>query len=328
MKAIVRSKFGSPDVLSLEDVDTPPLTDDGLLVRVRATSVNPAEWYAVAGTPVLARPTMGMFKPRSKTVGVDFAGTVEAIGKDVTQFQVGDEVFGGRDAAWAEYVDVREERAVVKRPENVTVEQAASVGVAGLTALQGLRDKGQLQPGQRVLINGASGGVGTFAVQIAKTLGAEVTAVCSTRNVELARSLGADHVVDYTKNDFTRGEQRYDLLFDIAGSQSWAACRRVMTKRATLVMVGAPKGGRFLGPMSHLLRLKLASIGSRRKVTFFVAKFNKPDLQVLADLMAEGKVTPVIDRSYDLTQTADALRYLGEGHAQGKIVVTLETVTV
>ena len=323
MKAIVRSKFGLPDVLSLAEIDTPPLTDDGLLVRVRATSVNPAEWYAVAGKPLLARPTMGMFKPRAQTVGVDFAGTVEAIGKAVTQFQVGDEVFGGRDAAWAECVALPEDRAVVKRPANVTVEQAASVGVAGLTALQGLRDKGNLQAGQRVLINGASGGVGTFAVQIAQALGAEVTAVCSTRNVELARSLGADHVVDYTKDDFTRGQQRYDLIFDIAGSQSWAACRRVLTKRATLVMVGAPKGGRFLGPVRHLLRLKLAAIGSRRTVTFFVAKFNKSDLQVLADLMAASKVAPVIDRTYPLAETADALRYLGEGHAQGKIVVTI-----
>jgi len=323
MKAIVRNKFGSPDVLSLEEIEQPPLTDDGLLVRVRATSVNPAEWYVVAGTPLIMRVTTGIFKPRSRTVGVDFAGTVEAIGKDVTQFQVGDEVFGGRDAAFAEYVGVREERAIVKRPANVTVEQAASVGVAGLTALQGLRDKGNLQPGQQVLINGASGGVGTFAVQIAKSMGAEVTAVCSPRNVELARSLGADHVVDYTSDDFTLSDRRYDVLFDIAGSRSWSACRRVMKKKATLVMVGAPKGGRLLGPLGHLLRMRLAAIGSRRKVTFFIAKFNKADLQVLADLMEAGKVKPVIDRRYELAETADAMRYLGEGHAQGKIILTV-----
>ena len=323
MKAVVRTKFGSPDVLSLEEIERPPLTDDGLLVRVRATSVNPADWYGITGAPLIARPTMGLRKPRVKTVGVDFAGTVEAIGKDVTEFKVGDEVFGGRDAAFAEYVGVREERAVAKRPANITVEQAASVGVAGLTALQGLRDKAQLQPGQHVLINGASGGVGTFAVQIAKALGAEVTAVCSTRNVALARSLGADRVIDYTSDDFTLGDRRYDVLFDIAGSQSWRACRRVLNKRAKLVIVGAPKGSRLLGPLSHILRLKFASIGSRRKVTFFVAKFNKADLQMLAEMMEAGKVTPVIDRTYPLTETADAMRYLGEGHAQGKIVVTV-----
>jgi len=236
MKAIVRTKFGSPDVVSLQELEQPPLSDDGVLVRVRAASVNPADWYGIAGTPLIARPMVGIFRPRAVAVGVDFAGTVEAIGKDVSQFRVGDEVFGGRDGAFAEYVVVREERAVVKRPANVTVEQAASVGVAALTALQGLRDKGGVQPGNQVLINGASGGVGTFAVQIAKWLGAEVTAV---------------------------------------------------------------------------------------SVTFFIAKFNKADLQVLADLMHAGKVTPVIDRTYPLTEIADALRYLGEGHAQGKIVVTV-----
>lgn len=323
MKAIVRSKFGSPDVLSFEEIEQPPLTDDAVLVRVRATSVNPAEWYSMMGRPLLARPTFGFFKPKDKKLGVDFAGTVEAIGKDVTQFQVGDEVFGGRDGAFAEYLVVREERAIVPRPANVSVEHAASVGVAALTALQGLRDKGQLQAGQKVLINGASGGVGTFAVQIAKWMGAEVTAVCSTRNVEAVRALGADHVIDYTNDDFTRSDQQYDLVFDVAGSKSWSACRRVMKPKATLVMVGAPKGNRVLGPMSHLLRLRLAAIGSRRKVTFFVAKFNKADLAILADLMATGKVTPVIDRTYQLSETADAMRYLGEGHAQGKVVVTV-----
>lgn len=323
MKAIVRSKFGSPDVLSFEEIEQPPLTDDAVLVRVRASSVNPADWYGMTGTPLIARPTMGMRKPKTRTMGVDFAGTVEAIGKDVTEFRVGDEVFGGRDGAFAEYVVVRQERAIVARPSNVTVEHAASVGVAALTALQGLRDKANLQAGQKVLINGASGGVGTFAVQLAKWMGAEVTAVCSTRNVEIVRSLGADHVIDYTLDDFTRGKQRYDLLFDIAGSKPWFACRRVMNPKATLVMVGGPKGNRLLGPMSQLLRLRLGAIGSRRKVTFFVAKFNKADLAILAELTATGKVTPVIDRTYQLSETADAMRYLGEGHAQGKIVITV-----
>ncbi|MEQ1872521.1 MAG: NAD(P)-dependent alcohol dehydrogenase [Ilumatobacteraceae bacterium] len=323
MKAIVRTKFGSPDVLSFEEIEQPPLTDDAVLVRVRASSVNPADWYGMTGTPLIARPTMGMRKPKARTMGVDFAGTVEAIGKDVTQFQIGEEVFGGRDGAFAEYVVVREERAIVPRPANVSPEHAASVGVAALTALQGLRDKGKVLAGEKVLINGASGGVGTFAVQIAKWLGAEVTAVCSTRNVEIVRSLGADHVIDYTVDDFTRGEQRYDLLFDVAGSKGWSACRRVLTPKGKLVLVGAPKGTRLLGPVSHLMRLRFASIGSRRKVAFFVAKFEKADLAVLAELMATGKVTPVIDRTYQLSETADAMRYLGEGHAKGKIVITV-----
>ncbi len=323
MKAIVRTKYGPPDVLSLEEVDTPTVTDDGVLVRVHATSVNPAEWYGMMGTPLIARMAFGMRQPKVKTLGVDFAGTVENVGKDVTQFRVGDEVFGGRDGAFADYVVVSEAKAVLPKPANVTMEQAGSMAIAAFTALQGLRDKGKLQPGQKVLINGASGGVGTFAVQIAKWLGAEVTAVCSTRNVELARSLGADHVVDYTQDDFTRSDWRYDLIFDVAGSRSWRECRRVLNKNAVLVIVGAPKGGRLLGPMSHMLKLRLASIGSRRKVTFFVAKIQKEDLAVLANLMATGKVTPVIDRTYPFAETADAMRYLGEGHAQGKIVVTV-----
>lgn len=323
MKAIVRTKYGSPDVLSLEEIETPTLPDDSVLVRVHATSVNPAEWYSMVGRPLIARPAFGLLKPRAKTMGVDFAGTVEAVGKDVTQFRVGDDVFGGRDGAFAEYVVVGEARAILPKPSNLTMEQAGSVAIAAFTALQGLRDQGKLQPGQQVLINGASGGVGTFAVQIAKWQGAEVTAVCSTRNVERVRSLGADHVIDYTRDDFTRGDRQYDLIFDVAGSRSWRDCRRVMKRKAILVIVGAPKGGRLLGPMSHMVKLRLASIGSRRKVTFFVAKIQKEDLAVLAELMATGKVTPVIERTYPLTETADAMRYLGEGHAQGKIVVTM-----
>lgn len=323
MKAIVKRKFGSPDVLTLEDIDQPPMTDDCILVRVSASSVNPADWYTMYGRPILFRPTVGFRRPRQIEVGVDFAGTVEKVGKAVTQFKVGDEVFGGRDGACAEYVVVREERAIVHKPANVTMEQAGTVAIAGLTALQGLRDKGKLQAGQHVLINGASGGVGTFAVQIAKALGAEVTAVCSTHNVELVRSLGADHVIDYTKDDFTRSDQKYDLLFDVAGSRSWFACRRVLKPKAIAIMVGAPKGGRVMGPLGHIIRFRLAAIGSRRKVGFFVAKIAKDDLAVMADLMTTGKVTSVIDRRYELSATADAFRYLGEGHAQGKIVITV-----
>jgi NADPH:quinone reductase-like Zn-dependent oxidoreductase len=266
---------------------------------------------------------MGLRKPKSDRLGVDFSGTVEAVGKNVTQFRPGDEVFGGRSGAFAGYVCVREGGAVASKPANVTFEQAGAVGIAGLTALQGLRDHGQLQAGQKVLINGASGGVGTFAVQIAKALGAEVTGVCSTRNVEQARSLGADHVVDYTQADFTRTDERYDLFLDIAGSRSWSECKRVLTPHAIVVIVGAPKGNRLIGPLSHIVPLRLASIPSSRKAVFFVAKFNKADMDVLRELMEAGKVTPVVDRRYELSEIADALRYLGEGHAQGKIVITV-----
>ena len=321
MKAIVVQKYGSPDLLELKDVDKPAVEDDGVLVRVRAASVNPADWYGVAGRPYVARIAVGLLKPKSDRLGIDFAGTVEAVGKDITEFRPGDEVFGGRSGAFAEYVCVR--NAVVLRPANLTPEQAAAVPVAALTALQGLRDKGQIQPGQKVLINGASGGVGTFAVQIAKALGAEVTGVCSTRNVDLVRSIGADHVIDYTREDFTRSGRRYDLMFDVAGSRSWSECKRILNPQATLVIVGAPKGGRLMGPLSHIVRVRLAALRSSRKVVWFIAKMNKPDMAVLRNLLQARKVTPVIDRRYKLSEVPDALRYLGEGHAQGKIIITV-----
>ncbi len=252
MRAIVRDKFGSPDVLELKDIDRPVVTDDDVLVRVRATSVNAGDWYTLTGRPFLGRMAFGLMKPKLAVLGTDFAGTVESAGRNVKQFQPGDEVFGGTSEAYAEYVSVPADGAVVPKPANITFEQAGAVAVAALTALQGLRDKGHIQAGQKVLINGASGGVGTFAVQIAKSFGAEVTAVCSTRNVEIARSLGADHVIDYTHDDFTRSDQRYDLMLDIAGSRSWSECKRVLNPHATLVVVGAPKGNRLLGPVSHL----------------------------------------------------------------------------
>jgi NADPH:quinone reductase-like Zn-dependent oxidoreductase len=323
MKAIVRDKYGSPNVVELREIEKPVPADDELLVRVHVASVNPVEWYGVAGRPWVGRPQMGLLKPKESRLGVDFAGTVEEVGKDVTQFRPSDEVFGGRSGAFAEYVCVREERAVVLKPANVTFEEAAAVPVAALTALQGLRDKGQIQPGYKVLINGASGGVGTFAVQIAKALGAEVTAVCSTGNVDLVRSLDADHVIDYTRDDFTRSDQRYDLMLDIAGSRSWSECRRVLDPQATLVMVGAPKATRLLGPLGHIVKVRLAALRSSQKIVFFVAKFNKADMMVLRELLEDGRVTPVIDRRYELSETADALRYLGEGHAQGKIVLAV-----
>ena len=320
MRALVGDRYGSPDVLELREIDKPDPGDDEVLIRVRAAAVNPADLYGVTGTPYVARIFSGLRKPKSNSVGADIAGTVEAVGKNITQFRAGDEVFG-RSGAFAEYVCIS--KAVAPKPANLTFEQAAAVPLAAITALQGLRDKGQLQPGQHVLINGASGGVGTFAVQIAKALGAEVTGVCSTRNVDLVRSLGADHVVDYTKADFTRSDRRYDLLLDVAGSRSWRACRRVLKPQATLVIVGAPKASRLLGPLGHIVSVRLAALRSSRTVVFFIAKLNKADLEVLRELLEAGKVTPVVDKRYELSETADAFRYLGDGHARGKIVVTL-----
>src|SRR5207249_704873 len=259
--------------LKLENVEKPVPNDDQVLVRVHAASVNPYDWHFVEGTPKIMRAMgVGLRKPKDTRLGVDFAGTVEAVGKNVTQFKPGDEVFGGRGGAFGEYVCRRAEGAVALKPSNVTFEQAASVNIAGITALQALRDKGKVQPGQKVLINGASGGVGTFAVQIAKSFGADVTGVCSTRNVDLVRSLGADHVIDYTKEDFTRGEQRYDLLLDVAGSRSWSEYKRVLNPEATLVIVGAPKGSRLMGPLSHVVKVRLAAFCSSQKAAFFIAK--------------------------------------------------------
>ena len=321
MRAAVRNTYGPPDVLEFQEIERPDLTDDGVLVRVRAASINPADWYTLTGKPYIARPQMGLRKPKSNRLGVDFAGTVEAVGKDVTQFHVGDEVFGARSGALAEYVCVRD--AVVLKPANLTFEQAAAVPVAALTALQGLRDKGRIQPGHKVLINGASGGVGTFAVQIAKALGAEVTGVCSTRNVDLVRSLGADHVIDYTKEDFTLGDRRYDVMLDSAGSRSWSEIRRVLTPKATLVIVGAPKGGSLFGPLSHIVKVRLAALRSKRKVMFFIAKLIRADMMVMREFLESGKVISVVDKRYEMSEVADAFRYLGEGHARGKIVLTM-----
>ena len=323
MKAAVRDRYGSPDAVELREIDKPVPTDDEVLVRVRAASLNMADWYAMAGRPYVGRSQMGLLKPKSNRLGVDYAGTVEAVGANVTEFQPGDEVFGGRDGAYAEYVCARADRGIVPKPSNVTFEEAAAVPIAALTALQGLRDKGELQPGQKVLINGASGGVGTFAVQIAKALGADVTAVCSTPNVDIARSLGADHVIDYTQEDFTRSDRRYDLMLDIAGTRSWSDYKRVLAPQAILVIVGGSKTNRLLGPLGHLVKVRLAAVRSSRKVVFFIAKFNKADMLVLREFLESGKVTSVIDRRYELSEVADAFRYLGEGHARGKVVLTV-----
>ncbi len=324
MKAAVRERFGSPDaVVEVREIDKPVPADDEVLVRVRAASLNVADWYDVTGRPWVARMTQGLRGPKEQRLGVDYAGVVEAVGKDVTGFQPGDEVFGGRNGAFAEYVVAKADRAIVLKPANVTFEEAAAVPVAALTALQGLRDRGNVEPGQHVLINGASGAVGTLAVRVAKALGAEVTAVCSTRNVEQARSLGADHVLDYTQEDFTRSGEQYDVLLDIAGSRPWSACKRVLSPRGTLVIVGGPRKNRLLGPLGGVIRKRLGGMFGSRKVVFFIAKFNKPDLEFLRDLLEAGKLTPAIDRRYELSEIADALEYMGEGHARAKIVVTV-----
>jgi NADPH:quinone reductase-like Zn-dependent oxidoreductase len=323
VKAIVCRRYGSPDVLELAEVEKPAVPDDGVLVRVRASSINPADWHSFTGTPYVARPAFGMLKPKSQLVGLDFAGTVESVGASVTQFRPGDDVFGGANGALAEYVTVPEDRAVVMKPAGLTFEEAAAVPVAAVTALQALRDHGGLEPGQHVLINGASGGVGTFAVQLAKSFGAGVTGVSSTGNVDIARSIGADRVIDYTREDFTRGEVRYDLIVDIAGSRSWSECRRVLQPKATVVVVGGPSSDNWLGPLSHVIRMRLGSMLGSQKVAFFVATLKKADLEFLRDLLESGKVKPVIDRRYALSEAAEAFRYLGKGHAKGKIVISV-----
>ncbi|MGH2582808.1 MAG: NAD(P)-dependent alcohol dehydrogenase [Anaerolineales bacterium] len=318
MKAIIHHKYGL-NGLKLEDVEKPIPAADEVLVRVRASSVNPAEWYA-AMSAVIMRPMMGMVKPKNPRIGTDFAGVVEAVGAAVKDFRPGDEVYGGRTGAYADYVSVR--KAISPKSVNLTFEQAAALPTAAITALQGLRDHGKLQPGQKVLINGASGGVGTFAIQIAN-LGAEVTAVCSTDKVEIAHSLGADRVVDYTKEDFTRIGERYDLFLDIAGGRTWSACRRVLKPDSIFVIVGAQKKNRILGPLGGIVRLRLGALRASQKIVFFIASFNREDFATLTELVEAGKVTPVIDRTYPLDQIRDAMRYLGQGHAKGKIIVTV-----
>jgi len=322
MRAVVYGKYGL-DALELRNVDKPVLEDHQLLIRVHASSVNPAEWYGVTG-PFFARLFGGgLRKPKSAAVGADLAGRVEAVGKDVKEYRPGDEVFGTAAGSWAEYAAAREVR-LARKPANVSFEEAAAVPIAALTALQALRDKGRVRPGQKVLINGASGGVGTYAVQLAKALGADVTAVCSTRNVDVARSLGADRVVDYTKEDFTQLGERHDLMLDIAGSRPFRQFRRVLTPEATVVVVGAkfPSNG-GIGPLSHVLGTLLASLGRSQTAKFFVAKINKEDLGFLGELLEAGKVRSVIDRRFELSQAPDALRYLGEGHARGKVIITM-----
>ena len=323
MKAIVNRCYGSPDLLTFEDVEKPTPKDNEVLVKVKSAAVNPLDWHYMRGSPYLMRLGSGIGAPKDTRMGVDFSGTVEAVGDQVTKFKPGDEVFGGRSGAFAEYVIIPDDRALTLKPENVTFEQAASVPIAAITALQALRDKGQLKPGQKVLINGASGGVGTFAVQIAKSFGAEVTGVCSTRNVEMVRSIGADHVFDYKKENYTESGQHYDLIIDNVGNHSLSANRRVMTENGTFVIIGGSKGD-WLGPLMRPIKALILSPFVSQEFIMILATMSGDDLEILADLMQAGKITPVIDRSYQLSDVPDAIRYSEEGHARGKIIISLD----
>ena len=324
MKAIVIEKYGSPDVLQFKEVERPTPKDNQVLVKVQAASANPLDWHLMRGEPFIARLMgTGLLKPRSSKVGADVAGRVEAVGKDVTQFKTGDEVFGTCNGSFAEYACAGEDRLALK-PANVSFEEAAAIPVAATTALQGLRNKGRIQPGQKVLVNGASGGVGTFAVQIAKSYGTEVTGVCSTRNLDMVHKIGADHVVDYTQEDFTKNEQqRYDLIFDAVGNRSVSDYKRALKPGGTCAVAGFSSMPRMfehsaLGPLR-------SKTGNKKVGGMGMAKINQNDLVFLKQLVETQKVRPVIDRRYPLSETADAIRYLEAGHAQGKVVITVES---
>ena len=327
MKAIVHCDYGLAN-LKYQDIEKPTPNDDQILVKVRAVSVNPYDWHFVEGTPYFMRAMIGgLRKPKDIRLGVDFAGTVETVGKNVTQYKPGDDVFGGRDGAFAQYVCRRAVGSVALKPPGLTFEQAASINIAGITALQGVRDKGKVQPGQKVLINGASGGVGTFAVQIAKSFGADVTGVCSTRNVELVQSLGADRVIDYTKDDFTKGDQKYDVILDNVANHSLSECRRMLTPNGIYVMIGG--GGvneqGLVGALGKALNAAVYSKFVNQKMGMMMADPSTKDLTLLADMVQSGKLKTVIDRTYkSLSEVPDAIRYLEEGHARGKVVITVD----
>jgi NADPH:quinone reductase-like Zn-dependent oxidoreductase len=325
MKAMVYCEYGLANVKYTE-IKKPVPTDDQMLVRVRAVSINPYDWHFIEGTPKIMRLGVGLRKPKDTRLGVDYAGTVEAVGKNVTEFKPGDDVFGGRGGAFAEYICVRPNRGIARKPANISQEQAASVNIAAITALQALRDKGKVQPGQKVLINGASGGVGTFAVQLAKTMGAEVTGVCSGRNVEMVKSLGADHVIDYTKEDFAKSGQQFDVILDNVPNHTLADCRSVLTPQGKYVMIGGggPNDNPWIGPFGRVIHMLLLKPFVKQPMTMMVADSNATDLAYLAGLMESGKVKPVIDRTYKINELADAIRYVEEGHARGKVVVTVD----
>jgi NADPH:quinone reductase-like Zn-dependent oxidoreductase len=323
LKAIVRDTYGPPEVLELRDIDKPKITDEEVLVHVHAAGVGRDVWHIMTGLPYPIRLAgYGFRAPKNPVIGSDMAGVVEALGKNVTRFQPGDEVFGIGKGSYAEYVCAREDKLAPK-PTNLTFEQAAVVAIMGSTALQALRDHGKVRPGQELLIIGASGGVGTYAVQIAKAFGANVTGVCSTTKVEMVRSIGADHVIDYTQEDFAEGDQRYDLILDIGGNSSLSRLRRALASRGTLVIVGGEGGGRWLGGTDRQLRAMMLSPFVGQKLGTFVNKENHEDMLVLKELIEAGKVTPIIDRTYPLAEVPEAIRYLEEGHARGKVVISV-----
>ena len=316
MKAIVYHNYGSPDNLELQEIEIPVVKDDQVLVKVHAASVNWLDWHFLTGTPFVARLMAGLLKPKNKVLGIDVAGRVEAVGANVTQFQPGDEVFGSNThGCFAEYVCVSEE-GVVTKPANLTFEEVAAVPGAASTALRALRDHGQIQPGQEVLINGASGGVGTFAVQIAKSFGAKVTGVCSTRNLDMVRSIGADQVIDYTQDDFTQNGERYDLIFDAVAKRSFSDCKRALKPQGIYITTA-------FSPLLALEGLWKSMTGSKKMVPLLAKAPNKRDQVFMKELLEGGEVTPVIDRRYSLSEVPDALRYLEKGHAQGKVVITV-----
>ncbi|KXK12731.1 MAG: alcohol dehydrogenase [Chloroflexi bacterium OLB14] len=321
MKAIVHQKYGLPDVLEFVEIEKPAPKDDEVLIKVRASSVNAAEWHGMTGLPISRLLGGGLFKPKDIRLGVDFSGVVERLGKDRTDFKIGDEVFGARSGAYAEFVSVK--NIIIPKPKNISFEEAASVPTAAITALQGLRDYGKIQAGQKVLINGASGGVGTFAIQIAKAFNTEVTAVCSTKNVEMAKSLGADFVIDYSKQDFTLLDKKFDLILDIAGTKSWREYKRIMKPEAQYVIVGAQKSTGLIGPLKHVIKIKLSAWREKIKPAFFIAKFDKADMTLLKEMLESGAVKACVEKVYPLEKTADAMRRFGEGHVQGKIVIRM-----
>jgi|SRR4051812_17827867 len=327
MKAFRACEYRGPDGLKLADVVRPVPKEDQVLVRVRAAALNPADGHPIRSGVIPG--LMGRRKPQDTTFGIDYSGVVDAVGKNVTQFKPGDEVFGARQGALSQYLCARADRGMVLKPANISFEQAAGVAVAGLTALQGLRDKGQLQAGQKVLINGASGGVGTFAVQIAKAWNAEVTGVCSTRNLQLVRSVGADHVIDYTKDDFTKGSERYDLIFDLVGNHSFSERRHVLKPNGICVLAGiggaGPNDGQVLPRVARVFWSAAVAKFVKEKFVFYIAEVNRPDLEVLRGLMESGKLKPVIDRVYGFSEAPEALRYLDEGRARGKVVVRVDS---
>jgi NADPH:quinone reductase-like Zn-dependent oxidoreductase len=323
MRAIVQRCYGPPEVLALEQVAKPVPGSNEVLVKVHAASVNPADWHGMRGEPYVMRLSAGFGAPEDQRFGTDFAGVVEAVGSEVSNYEVGDAVFGARHGALAEYVLVRADRALAPKPDGVSFDEAAAVPVAAVTALQALRDQGAVQAGQKVLINGASGGVGTFAVQLARHFGAEVTGVCSTRNVELVEGLGAAHVIDYTREDFTQGAERYDLVVDLVGNRSLSDITRVLAPQGKLLIVGGPKNDPWIGPLSRPIAAAFLSPFVDQDLRFFIAQIGPADLAFLAGLMRDGKLRSVIDRRYAFEATRDAMTHLQTGRARGKIIVTI-----